>query len=251
MHYRSDRLYQIVKSLLDRNIKNLVVGTFIEISENIKTEIAFKRPVIDNTLAEVISLADRNQYHVTETEKYTHLTYFFNCQREKPFEGEEWKLFESDKFVKPFYNYLPTMRNYDITRDVLQQIDDDKQDLILINFCSPDMVGHTGDYYAAVISTQSVDYCIGKIYEAIRNRLDEYILLITADHGNSDIMWDYTNNQPHTQHTHNPVPFIFVSNLKVKLERKEGLQDIAPTVLDAMNLEIPSSMTGKTLIIKE
>ncbi|MEI7579742.1 MAG: 2,3-bisphosphoglycerate-independent phosphoglycerate mutase [bacterium] len=249
-HYRSDRLYQVVKALKDRAIKNISIGTFIEISEDIKTEMAYPRPVVTHSLAETISLAGMKQYHVTETEKYTHLTYFFNCGQEKAFPGEEWKLYSSEKFVKPYYQYLPTMQNYVVTQDILMQIEKNKYNFIVANFCSADMVGHTGDYSAAVVSAQSVDFCLGKIFEKIKDRLDEYVVMITADHGNSDMMWDYGNEQPHTQHTANPVPFIFISDLNVKLDQKEGLQDIAPTILDVMNLEIPKVMVGKSLLLK-
>ena len=111
------------------------------------------------------------------------------------------------------------------------------------------MVGHTGKYEAAVVSAESVDHCLGKIYEAIEKKLDEYALIITADHGNSDIMWDYANNQPHTQHTLSKVPFILVTDFKGKLKRSESLSDIAPTVLDLMQIKKPTIMTGESLLM--
>lgn len=247
-HYRTDRLYQIVKGLLDQKIEKLEVATFIEVSQDLKTQVAFPRPQITHSLSETISLAERKQLHVTETEKYTHLTYFFNCGREQEFDGENWKLFDSNRFVKPFYNFEPTMRNFAIAQEIMDAIQKDKYDFIVANFSSPDMVGHTGNYNAAVISAESVDYCLGKIYAELQDKLDDYALIVTADHGNSDIMWDYEADQPHTQHTTNPVPLILVSNIPCKLEQHESLEDIAPTILDLMQIKVPEVMTGKSLL---
>lgn len=249
-HYRTDRMYQIVKGVLDKEIKNLSVTTFIEISEDFKTNIAFPRMLITNTLAQTIADAGKTQFHLTETEKYTHLTFFFNGGREKEFNKEEWKRLQSNRQVKPFYNFEPSMKNFDITDEILEKIKENKTDFMVVNFASPDMVGHTGNYEAAVISAESVDFCLGKIYETLKDKLDEYALIITADHGNSDEMWDYESNQPHTQHTTNPVPLILVSNLKKKLKRRESLEDIAPTILDLMEIEKPEVMTGTSLIIR-
>ncbi len=248
-HYRSDRAFQIIKGLLDENLNNFYLATFIEISESLKTHIAFPRPEITHTLAQTISENNKTQLHISETEKYTHLTYFLNGGREHEFKGEIWARLQSNRYVKPFYNFEPSMRAFDITKDVISSINEKKYDFIVINYPNTDMVGHTGNYDAAVIATESVDYVIGKLYDAIKDKLDEYALLITADHGNSDQMWDYKSNQPHTQHTLNPVPFILVSNISCKLDRRESLEDIAPTILDLMGLQKPEIMTGNSLIV--
>lgn len=250
-HYRSDRLYQIVKGLVDKKIKNLQVTTFIEPSEDIKTSVAFPRPLITNTLSETISKNGKTQYHLTETEKYTHLTFFFNGGKEKQFENESWELIKSNRFVKPYYNFEPSMQAFAITDKLIAKINENKTDFIIVNYPNADMVGHTGNYNAAVIAVEAVDYCIGKIYEAITDKLDEYALIITADHGNSEEMWDYVNEQPHTQHTLNPVPFILVSDIDCKLDKKESLEDVAPTVLSLMGLEIPEIMNGSNLILEK
>lgn len=249
-HYRTDRLYQISKSFLDQKLANQYVVTFIEVSEDIKTHVAFPRPEITHTLAETISLAEKKQLHITETEKYTHLTFFLNGGREKEFAGEEWKLLVSNRFVKPFYNFEPSMRAFELTNEIITRIENKDTDFIIANYPATDMVGHTGNYEAAVIAAESIDYCVGKIYEAIKDNLKDYALIVTADHGNSDIMWDYENEQPHTQHTTSPVPFILVSDIDCKLDKRETLEDVAPTVLDLMGIEIPEVMTGTSLILK-
>lgn len=250
-HYRTDRLYQLVKRLYQEELKNLAVTTFISVSEEFDTtSIAFPRNKIEDTLAETISKAGLKQLHITETEKYAHLTFFLNGEKEKEMINEDWKLIESNRFIKPYYNYEPNMRNFDITKEIINSINENKYEFIISNLCSPDMVGHTGNYHAAVVSAESVDFCVGQIYEAIKDRLDEYALIVTADHGNSDQMWDYENNQPHTQHTHAKVPFILVSDINCKLDARESLEDIAPTILDLMQLEKPALMTGTSLIIR-
>lgn len=251
-HYRTDRLYQLVKRIIEQNIENLHLTTMIRVSEEFENvAVAFPREEINNTLAETIYKQGFSQLHITETEKYAHLTFFFNGEREHPFPHEEWKLIESNRFVKPFYNFEPNMRNFDICNGIVNAINTDAFDFIIANFSSPDMVGHTGNYHAAVISAESVDYCIGKIYEALKDKLDEYALIITADHGNSDQMWDYEHNQPHTQHTLSPVPFVLVSNIDGKLDQRESLSDVAPTILELMGIAKPEVMTGSSLIIKK
>jgi 2,3-bisphosphoglycerate-independent phosphoglycerate mutase len=251
-HYRTDRIYQIIHRILEEEFKNFAIGAFVNASEEFtQLQVAFPRLEVNDTLAETLSKAERSQLHVTETEKFAHLTYFLNGERESEYPHEEWKMFESNRFIKPLYNFEPSMRNFEIAKAVIDSINASKHDFVVANFSSPDMVGHTGNYEAAVVSAESVDYCVGKIYEAVQEKLDEYVLLVTADHGNSDKMWDEENNQPHTQHTTSPVPFIVVSNLDCKLDPRESLQDIAPTVLDLMNIDKPAAMTGDTLIISK
>lgn len=251
-HYRTDRLYQIVKRLLQEEIPGLNVVTFISVSEEFTdVKLAFPRQPITDTLAEAIANAGLTQFHVTETEKYPHLTFFLNGEKEKEMPHEEWKMIQSNRYVKPYYNFEPSMRNFDITQDIIRAIESDKYNFIIANLASADMVGHTGNYEAAVISAESVDYCLGKIYEAVAKILADYVLMITADHGNSEVMWDYENNQPHTQHTLSPVPFILVSDIKCHLDKRESLSDIAPTILDVMGLPKPGVMTGTSLVIRE
>ncbi len=248
-HYRTDRMYQLLSKSLEKTTKENYVVTFISISEEFETNIAFPREHISQTLASTIANAKKSQLHMTETEKYTHLTFFMNAGREEEFPLEDWKLIQSNRYVKPHYNFEPSMRAFELTDNVIKHINNDDYDFIVVNYPNTDMVGHTGNYEAAVIAAESVDYCIGKVYEAIKDKLKDYVLIVTADHGNSDQMWDYESGQPHTQHTTNPVPFILVSDIDCKLDRKESLEDIAPTVLDLMGIKKPEIMKGESLII--
>jgi len=157
-------------------------------------------------------------------------------------------MISSNRFIKPYYSFEPSMQNFKIAESIIESIEYERHDFLVANFASPDMVGHTGSYEGAVISAESVDYCLGKIYNTIHEKLDQFALIITADHGNSEIMWDYKNNQPHTQHTLSPVPFILVTDLNIRLHRRESLSDIAPTILELMGIHKPLSMTGSSLI---
>lgn len=252
MHYRTDRIYQILKRIIQQEFQNLSITTMIRISEEFENvHVAFPREKIENTLAEAISTAGKTQLHITETEKFPHLTFFLNGERENELPGETWKLIESHRFIKPSYDLEPSMRNFDITKEVINAIEEDKYDFIVMNLSSPDMVGHTGNYSAAVVSAESVDFCVSKLYECIKDRLDKYSFVLTADHGNSEIMWDEEADQPHTQHTNSMVPFILITNKhELKLHRADGIENIAPTVLDLMGIKKPKEMTGESLIIK-
>jgi 2,3-bisphosphoglycerate-independent phosphoglycerate mutase len=248
-HYRTDRIYQILHRMIEEKLDDFSLTSFVQPSDEFtELKVAFPKPDVTNTLAEVISKAGLKQLHITETEKYPHLTYFLNGQRESEFPREEWIMHESNRFVKPRYNFEPSMQNYKITNSIIKAVLSDDYDFVVTNLSSPDMVGHTGNYSAAVISAESIDYCLGKIYEAIEDKLDEYALIVTADHGNSEEMWDYENDQPHTQHTLNKVPLILVSDINCKLTRRESLEDIAPTILELLGLPKPSIMTGESLI---
>jgi 2,3-bisphosphoglycerate-independent phosphoglycerate mutase len=250
-NFRTDRTFQLVQRILDRNLENIYFASFAQPSDEFtQLHVVYPRIKVTQTLAETISNANKTQLHITETEKFAHLTFFLNGEKTSEFKGEEWKMIESNRYVKPEYNFEPTMRLFDITKHVVSAIKEDKHDFIVINFCNTDMVGHTGNYTAAVTAVEAVDFCIGKIYEAIEPKINEYALLITADHGNADIMWDDKNNQPHTQHTNSPVPFVLVSDIKCRLDRKESLEDVAPTVLDLMGIEKPKEMTGTSLILE-
>ncbi len=247
--YRTDRNFQIIKRTLDQNIKDLKICVFVSPHSDFDVLEMFPREEKHNGLSEILSKAGKNQFHLTETEKYPHLTYFFNGEREVEFDREVWQLLQSNHYVKPLYNYEPTMRAFDITKIILNKIKEGQNDFIVVNYPNTDMVGHTGNYEAAVIAAESVDYCIGKIYKEIKNRLDEYVLIITADHGNSDQMWDYEADQPHTQHTLNPVPFIVVTDLNVELNsRDQLLSNIAPTILKLIGIPKPQEMTGESFI---
>jgi 2,3-bisphosphoglycerate-independent phosphoglycerate mutase len=249
-HYRSDRIYQIQAALLERKLSNLFVAGFISASTEFDIHEAFPREHVSGTLGEALSAAGKKQFRITETEKFQHVTYFFNSGVESEMPGENWHKFNSERFVKPHYNFEPSMRVIDITKEIITKLEEPEQyDFILSNFVNCDMVGHTGSYEAAVIAAESVDYAVGKLYEALADKLDEYVLIITADHGNAEEMWDYESNQPHKQHTLNKVPFILVTNIKCRLERREGLEDVAPTILELIGVAKPAEMTGHSLLV--
>lgn len=247
-NFRTDRMFQIIKRTLECEKKEFLVSAFCKPSDDFNYTPIFQRDDINNTLAQVVSNSNRKQLHITETEKFAHVTYYFNGQRESEFPNEEWKLFESNRYVKPLYNFEPSMRIYEFTKFIINGINENKYDFIIANYSNTDMVGHTGNYNAAVIAAESVDYCLSKIYETIEDKLDEYTLIVTADHGNSDEMWDYEANQPHTRHTLNPVPFIVATNGEYKLEGEDLLSSIAPTIIKLMGLEKPEDMEGESLI---
>ena len=209
-------------------------------------KIAFKDEPITNTFGEYISSKGMTQLRIAETEKYAHVTFFFNGGREEPYAGEDRILINSPKVET--YDMKPEMSAYEITDKVLTAINEEKYDAIVLNFANSDMVGHTGNLEAATSAIEDLDECIGKIVDAIKKH--DGTLLITADHGNSEQMIDYKTGEPFTQHTTNLVPLILVNKEGVKL--KDGrLCDITPTMLDIMGLDKPAEMTGESLLVKE
>ena len=208
-------------------------------------EIAFKPTVLKNTFGEYISGKGLKQLRIAETEKYAHVTFFFNGGNEKQYEGEDRILVPSPKVET--YDLKPEMSAYEVTENVVNAIKSQKYDAIILNYANPDMVGHTGNLDAAVKAIEAIDECVGKVVKAI-NEVNG-VLLITADHGNAEQMIDYKTGEPHTSHTTNPVPLVLIGMEDVKL--KEGkLADLAPTMLDIMGLEKPEEMTGESLIEK-
>ena len=184
---------------------------------------------------------------IAETEKYAHVTYFFNGGKEEPFEGEDRILVKSPQVAT--YDLQPEMSAYEVTDKVVQAIQDETYDMIILNFANPDMVGHTGSFEAAVKAVQAVDTCLGRIVEAIRSKNGH--LLITADHGNAELMVNHETGKVHTAHTTNLVPLILMSDtLKTATLEAGKLCDIAPTLLDLAGIEQPESMTGHSLVQK-
>lgn len=231
-------------------LKNIYYVTMTQYDESFagKVHVAFEPAgTPKNMLAEYISNHGMKQLHIAETEKYAHVTFFFNNGLNDPFPGEDRILIPSPKVAT--YDLKPSMSAYEVTDAVVEQIQADKYDVIILNFANCDMVGHTGVFSAAVEAVETVDTCIGKIMEALQSK--KYNLFVTADHGNAEKMIDPVTKQPHTAHTTNKVPLIFISNLhSYKLAEGGKLADIAPSMLDAMGMEIPVEMTGKSLIVK-
>jgi 2,3-bisphosphoglycerate-independent phosphoglycerate mutase len=204
--------------------------------------VAFAPKKHTNILGEVLSGQDLKQLRIAETEKYAHVTYFFNGGQEDPFPGEDRCLIPSPKEVAT-YDLKPEMSAYEVTDEVLKRLDQNTYDFILLNFANPDMVGHTGIMNAAIKACETVDACLKRIVEKVQALGG--LAIITADHGNSEQMQNITG--PHTAHTLNPVPFLLLSE-DYKLKDKGILADVAPTVLDIMGIEQPEEMTGESLI---
>ena len=254
-NFRADRAKEITMALTfdDFNyfsrgqfkpVKNFISMTNYD--DSFKNKYMIEPQNYLNILGEVISNLGFSQFRIAETEKYAHVTYFFNCGREEPFKNEERMLIPSPREFKT-YDMIPEMSAFKIKDALIEKIKSGKYELIVCNFANCDMVGHTGNYEAAVKAVQTVNSVISEIIPAILS-LGDCICAITADHGNAETMID-DNGEPMTNHTLNPVPFVIVSNdYKEIPPLKPGrLADIAPTVLKLMGLEVPAEMTGRVL----
>ena len=209
-------------------------------------KIAFKPQVLTNTLGEYISSLGLNQLRIAETEKYAHVTFFFNGGVEKPNENEDRELIASPKVAT--YDLQPEMSAVEVTERAIEKLDTNKYDVMILNFANCDMVGHTGDFNAAVKAVQTVDDCLIKVIDKILELGGNAI--VTADHGNADKMQD-EDGSPFTAHTTNKVPFIVVGKDFIGKKLREGgiLADVAPTLLDMMDVDVPQEMSGKSLLI--
>ncbi len=254
-NFRPDRAREITRVLIDKdfsefetkkdlNLFFVCMTQYDETMPNVK--IAFKPTTLVNTFGEYISNKGLTQLRIAETEKYAHVTFFFNGGNEKQYKGEDRILVSSPKVET--YDMQPEMSAPEVTTKVLEAINSKKYDVIILNYANPDMVGHTGNLDAAIKAIEEIDNDVGKVVEAIR--ANEGVLLITADHGNSEQMVDYTTGEPQTSHTTNPVPLILVGMETAKLKTGK-LADLAPTMLDIMGLEKPEEMTGESIIVKE
>ena len=252
-NFRPDRAREITRTLVDKDFKEfqreyfpLYYVCFTNYDETIKNvHIAFKKEEIKNTFGEIISKKGMTQLRIAETEKYAHVTFFFNGGEEKQYPGEDRILIPSPKVET--YDMKPEMSAIEVTDKVVEAINSKKYDTIILNYANPDMVGHTGSLEAAIKALETIDKCVGRVVETVEK--NEGVLLITADHGNSEQMIDYATGEPHTAHTTNPVPLILIGK-DAKL--KEGrLADLTPTMLDIMGIKKPEEMTGESLIEKE
>ena len=251
-NFRPDRARQITRAINDeefigfeREYKKVEVLCMRQYDATIDAKIIYVDDKIVNTLGEVLSKNNLNQLRTAETEKYAHVTFFFNGGEEIAFEGEDRKLVASPKVAT--YDMQPEMSAYEVTEGVLGALEEDKYDVVILNFANPDMVGHTGNFDAAKKAVGVVDECVGKITDKILE-LDG-VLMVTADHGNVDLMEDPETHIPFTAHTTNDVPFILVSNRYKGAEVKDGkLADFAPTILSVLGIEVPKEMDGEILI---
>ncbi len=254
-NFRPDRAREITRAINDREFagfeRETLNLTFVTMTQYDKTlegvEIAFKPQTLVNTLGEYVSSKGLKQLRIAETEKYAHVTFFFNGGVEKENEGEERKVIPSPKVAT--YDLKPEMSAFEVTEELINKIDEDKYDMIILNFANPDMVGHTGVVEAAVKAIEAVDTCLGKVVDKVLEK--DGTVFITADHGNAETEIDFSTGNPFTAHTTNPVPFVWVSNNIDGRSLKPGkLADIAPTMLNVMNIEVPAEMTGECLITK-
>ena len=256
-NFRPDRAREITRAFCTDDFDGferpngrmpLVYVCFKDYDESIPNkEVAFKKEDIKNTFGEYLAANGLKQLRTAETEKYAHVTFFFNGGVEEPNKGEDRILVKSPKVAT--YDLQPEMSAPEVSKNLNEAILGGKYDVIIINFANPDMVGHTGVIPAAIKAVETVDKCVGTAVEAVK-KVDG-VLFICADHGNAEQMINYETGAPHTAHTTNPVPFILYNYDECKALREGGcLADIAPTLLEILGLPQPAEMTGKSLIIR-
>ncbi|NMH66275.1 2,3-bisphosphoglycerate-independent phosphoglycerate mutase [Shewanella salipaludis] len=251
MNFRADRARQITRSFVNADFDGFPRAVtpkihFVMLTEyaaDIQAPVAYPSVDLVNTLGEVLQNRGKTQLRISETEKYAHVTFFFNGGKETPFEGEDRILIQSPKVAT--YDLQPEMNSAELTDKLVEAIESTKYDVIICNYPNGDMVGHSGNFDAAVKACEAVDACIGRVVEALAKVDGECI--ITADHGNAEKMVDESTGQAHTAHTSELVPFLFVGR-KAKIKEGGRLSDIAPTMLTLMGETIPEEMTGQPLI---
>jgi 2,3-bisphosphoglycerate-independent phosphoglycerate mutase len=256
-NFRADRVREILAALLDPDFDGFprkkvtsfaAAAGMVEYSEVLNRFVStlFPPQQPEETLGEIVAKSGRTQLRIAETEKYAHVTFFFNGGREEPFEGEDRILVPSPKVAT--YDLQPEMSAPEVTDRLVDAIDSGRFDLIVANFANTDMVGHTGDLAAAIKAVECVDTCLGRIAAAIRRTGGA--MLVTADHGNAEKMRDDSGREPHTAHSRNPVPCVLV-NGPTSVKRLSGgrLADIAPTVLELLRMDKPDAMTGRSLLV--
>lgn len=254
MNFRADRARQLSAAFVDPDFHGFArarvpaLSRFVCLSQydaRLPAPVAFPPADLDNTLGEVIASAGLRQLRIAETEKYAHVTFFFNGGREEPFAGEDRILIPSPKVAT--YDLQPEMSCPQLTAELVADIASGRHDLIVCNIANPDMVGHTGVLSAAIAAVQAVDHALGAIRAAIEAAGGA--LLVTADHGNLELMRDPETGQPHTAHTVGPVPLVLFG-IDAGLRAGGALRDLAPTVLDIMRMPKPAQMSGQSLLIR-
>lgn len=254
-NFRPDRMRQIFRALCDEEFRsfnrkkapgNLHLCTMAEYDASFGVPVAFPDENLNDCLAEIVSRAGLKQLHIAETEKYAHVTYFMNGGREEPFKGESRELVPSPRVST--YDLCPEMSAPAITKKVVDAIKNRAYDFIIVNYANADMVGHTGVYDATVLAIEAMDNCVADVIDAAVE--EGGVAIVTADHGNAEYEID-SNGGPVTSHTSNPVPFLICGVDRVRLRTGGSLQDVAPTVLDVLGLDKPSSMTGDSLLVRE
>ena len=256
-NFRADRAREITRAFTEKKFNSFGeidrpnLGTYLCLTEydsDFGLPLAFPPTPLNNTLGQLVSRAGMKQLRIAETEKYAHVTFFFNGGVEKENKGEERILIPSPKDVRT-YDEKPSMSASEVTDRVVEALEGRQYDLIVLNYANGDMVGHTGAFEAALEAVETVDSCIGRLFDAAK--VGNYRVLITADHGNADQMINPKTGQPHTAHSTNPVHFIVADDSMINRKLRSGgiLADIAPTILDLFAMEKPVDMDGSSLII--
>jgi 2,3-bisphosphoglycerate-independent phosphoglycerate mutase len=254
MNFRPDRAREITHALVDADFSGFEravvpqLSTFVMATEyeaNIQVPCAYPPENLVNSLGEYLAANNKQQLRIAETEKYAHVTFFFSGGRETLYPGEERLLIPSPDVST--YDQMPEMSAPEVTEKLVEAIGSGKFDTIICNYANCDQVGHTGDFTASIKAVEAVDSCLAKVLDAVTQAGGE--LLITADHGNVEEMFDESNNQPHTQHTTLPVPLVYAGHRQLSLDSDGSLADIAPTMLALMGLQQPAEMTGRSLVL--
>lgn len=252
MNFRADRARELTQAFIDRDFNGFPRAhwphvdfvTLTEYDAKFPVPVAFAPERLDNILAQYLSSRGLTQLRIAETEKYAHVTFFFNGGVEQPFPGEERILIPSPKVAT--YDLKPEMSARELTDTLVAEIKKQKYDVIICNFANPDMVGHSGNLAATIQAIETIDECLGKIIAALHEVKGE--ALITADHGNAEMMFDKRTGQPHTAHTSDPVPLIYIGR-NARITKTNGiLSDIAPTMLHLLGIPKPDEMTGQSIV---
>lgn len=255
MNFRADRARQLTEAFCNPSFASFERGsipslknflTLTSYSAKNHDNVLFPPPLVNYNLSELIANQGLKQLHIAETEKYAHVTYFFNGGREQPYPLEDRILIPSPQIAT--YDLKPEMSAYLITDHLVRFIQQQAYDFYVVNYANPDMVGHTGKYQATVHAIETIDQCLLKLYTEANNLGVD--IFITADHGNAEMMYDEEKKQPHTAHTRNFVPFLCLNSSMKALASYGKLIDVAPTILHCMGLAIPKIMTGKPLMSK-
>lgn len=252
-NFRADRARELTEAFISldfsgfkRNkiLKSITFLTMTQYSAHLNSQVIFPPTQLQNTVGEILSKHNLTQLRIAETEKYAHVTFFFNGGREVKFTNEDRILIQSPKVAT--YDLQPEMSAITLTDTLISEISKDKYDIIICNYANADMVGHTGNYPATIKAIETIDKCLKRLGDAVLAKNGQ--LLITADHGNAECMFDDTTKQPHTAHTSELVPLLYVGNKKLKFKSINAtLSDIAPTLLNLLNIPVPNEMTGQIL----
>jgi 2,3-bisphosphoglycerate-independent phosphoglycerate mutase len=252
MNFRADRARQLTHAFVDPLFQGFprktcprlsAFVTLTDYDKNLSTRVAFPPTPLEHNLPAYLSAAGLTQLRIAETEKYAHVTYFFNGGVEKPFAGEERILIPSPKVAT--YDLKPAMSAHELTTRLVHEIQQQKYDVIICNYANPDMVGHSGNFAATVEAIETIDSCLSSLLQALQAVQGE--ALITADHGNAELLFDESTQQPHTAHTHALVPALYVGRKATPTKAEGILADIAPTMLYLLGLPTPPEMTGEIL----